>query len=58
MPNPFADKATINQKIETDINSALSSVKNSNFAKTSILCDFGKNLSQWKCTSRMLVGKS
>ncbi len=56
LPNPFADKTTINQKIETEINNALSSTVNTNFAKISIQCDFGMNLPDWKCKSHGLLG--
>lgn len=33
LPNPFTNKATINQKIETEISSALSSIGNTNMPK-------------------------
>jgi hypothetical protein len=57
LPNPFTDKATINKKIETEIGSALSlSTGNPNISKTSIQCDFGMMLSDWKCKSQGLVG--
>jgi hypothetical protein len=57
LPNPFADKATINKKIETEIGSALSlSTGNPNISKTSIQCDLGMMLSDWKCKSQRLVG--
>ncbi len=51
LPNPFADKASIKQKIATEIISALSTAKNSNTAKTSIQCDFGMSVLQWNCKS-------
>ncbi len=54
-PNPFADKTTISKKIETEISSVLSSSTSSNFVKTSIHCDFGMSLSDWKCKSLGLV---
>ena len=57
LPNPFADKATINKKIETEIGNALSlPTGNPNISKTSIQCDFGMMLSDWKCKSQGLVG--
>lgn len=56
LPNPFADNATISQKIETEINNAISSAEKSNFAETSIQCNFGMNLQEWKCRSHGLVG--
>jgi hypothetical protein len=56
LSNPFTNKATINQKIETEIGSALSSVGNTNTAKISIQCNFGMELSEWKCKGHGLVG--
>jgi hypothetical protein len=56
LPNPLAYKATINKKIETEIGNALSfTLGNSNISKTSIQCDFGSSLSDWKCKSQGLV---
>jgi hypothetical protein len=49
--NPFADNATINHKIETEINSALSPAVDSTADKTSIQCNFGMNISEWNCKS-------
>ncbi len=51
LPNPFADNATINHKIETEINSALSPAGDSTTAKTSIQCNFGMNIPEWNCKS-------
>ncbi len=56
LPNPFADIMTINQKIKTEISSALTSAATTNFAKISIQCDFGMNLPNWKCTSHGILG--
>ncbi len=57
MPNPFADKPTINKKIEAEISSALSSSSGDlKISKASIQCDFGTSLSDWKCKSQGLVG--
>ena len=56
LANPFADKSTINQKITTEINNAISSASSANTAKASIQCDFGTNISQWSCKSHGLVG--
>ena len=50
LPNPFADNATINHKIESEINGALSpAVDYPTAAKTSIQCNFGMNISEWNC---------
>lgn len=51
LPNPFADNATINHKIGTEINSALSPAGDSTTDKTSIQCNFGMDISEWKCKS-------
>ncbi|MER5175955.1 MAG: hypothetical protein ABJB73_09300 [Candidatus Nitrosocosmicus sp.] len=56
LPNPFADKTSIKQKIATEITSALFTSKNSNTAKTFIQCDFGMSILQWNCKSLGLVG--
>jgi hypothetical protein len=54
--NPFADKATINQKINTEIQKAIESAMKSNSANVEIKCDFGMDLSNWKCSSHGLLG--
>ncbi len=51
LPNPFADNATINHKIETEINGALYPAGDPTTAKTSIQCNFGMNISAWNCKS-------
>ena len=56
LANPFADKLTINQKITTEINNAISSASSANTAKASIQCDFGSNIGKWSCKSHGLVG--
>jgi uncharacterized membrane protein len=54
--NPFADKATINQRIATEIQKAMASAAKSNFVTMEIKCDFGMDLSDWKCSSHGLLG--
>jgi len=56
LSNPFADKATINQKIETEINNALSSAGNPNTPISNIQCHFGMNISEWNCKNQGSVG--
>ena len=56
LPNPFADKTAINQKISTEINNSIASASTSNIAKTFIQCDFGMSISQWTCKSHGLIG--
>jgi hypothetical protein len=54
--NPFADKATINQRIATEIQKAMESAAKSNSVTLEIKCDFGMDLSDWKCSSHGLLG--
>jgi hypothetical protein len=54
--NPFADKATINQRITTEIQKAMESAAKSNIVNLEIKCDFGMDLSDWKCSSHGLLG--
>jgi hypothetical protein len=54
--NPFADKAIINQRITTEIQKAIESATKSNFVTLEIKCDFGMDLSDWKCSSHGLLG--
>jgi len=54
--NPFADKATINQSITTEIQKAITSAVKSNFVNLEIKCHFGMDLSDWKCSSHDLLG--
>jgi hypothetical protein len=56
LANPFADKATINQKFNTEIHKAIELAMKSNFADVEIKCDFGMELSNWKCSSHGLLG--
>jgi hypothetical protein len=53
--NPFADKATINQRIMTEIHKAIESAAKSNFVNLEIRCDLGMDLSDWKCSSHSLL---
>ncbi len=55
LPNPFVSKTTINQNIETLINNAIISAKNTNTAKILIECNFGDKISQWNCKSNVLL---
>src|SRR6476619_4874364 len=54
--NPFADKTTINQKIESELSNALTATSKLNTAKASIDCNFGMSIDLWTCKSRGLVG--
>jgi hypothetical protein len=53
--NPFADKATINQTITSEIDEAIESAEKSNLADTAIKCNYGMDLSEWKCTNHGLL---
>jgi hypothetical protein len=56
LANPFADKTTINQKITAEIQKAMESAAKSNFDNVEIKCDFGMEISDWKCSSHGLLG--
>src|SRR4051794_2661688 len=56
LANPFADKTTINQKIESELSNALTATSKLNTAKASIDCNFGMSIDLWICKSRGLVG--
>ena len=56
LANPFADKTTINQKIESELSNALTATSKLNTAKASIDCNFGMSIDLWTCKSRGLVG--
>src|SRR5919109_1468219 len=56
LANPFADKTTINQKITAEIHKAMESAAKSNFDNLEIKCDFGMEISDWKCSSHGLLG--
>ena len=53
--NPFADKATINQKITTEIQKAIESAAKSNFVNLEIRCDLVMDLSDCKCINHSLL---
>jgi hypothetical protein len=55
--NPFADIATINQTITSEIDKAIESAETlSNLVDTAIKCNLGMQLSEWKCSSHGLLG--
>jgi hypothetical protein len=54
--NPFADIVTINQTITSEIDKAIESVGKSDFADTTIKCNFGMELSEWSRISHGLLG--
>jgi hypothetical protein len=56
LANPFAENATINQKISTEIHKAIESSSKSNFTNVEIKCNFGVELSDWKCSTHGLLG--
>jgi hypothetical protein len=55
LANPFADKATINQKIDTELSIAFTFVSTLNTAAASIECNFGMSIAQWTCKSHGFV---
>jgi hypothetical protein len=48
--NPFADEATINKTITSEIDKAIESAERLNLTDTGIRCNFGMELSEWKCS--------
>jgi hypothetical protein len=53
--NPFADIATLNQTITSEIDKAIESTERSNLTDTTIKCNFGMELSEWKCINYGLL---
>lgn len=49
--NPFADIATLNQTITSEIDKAIKSTERSNLTDIVIKCNFGMELSEWKCVN-------
>lgn len=53
LPNPFADKAMINETISTAIQNAMSSSSISLGGYTQIKCNFGMNLADYICNTNV-----
>jgi hypothetical protein len=53
--NPFADTATINQTITDEIDKAIALAEESDRGNVNIKCNFGMELSEWKCTNHEML---
>ncbi|MGD1838820.1 MAG: hypothetical protein ACPKPY_12295 [Nitrososphaeraceae archaeon] len=56
LANPFADKATINEKITSEIHSSIDSTNKLQTENAVIKCNFGMDLSKWYCSAHGLLG--
>ena len=56
LANPFADKATINEKIKNEIQKSIASTNKINTKEAVIKCDFGMEISKWNCITHGLIG--
>jgi hypothetical protein len=55
LANPFADKATINEKIKSKILTSIDSSQKLKTAKAEIKCNFGMEISDWKCSTHSIL---
>ena len=53
--NPFADKSTINEKIKSEIQTSINSSQKLKTTKAEIKCNFGMEISDWKCSTHGLL---
>ena len=56
LPNPFAAKADIDEKIRNELTASIGSAAESNSANGEIKCIFGSSLNDFKCTFHRLTG--
>ena len=56
LANPFADKATINKKITSEIHSSIDSTTELKTKNAVIKCNFGMQISKWHCSTHGLLG--
>jgi hypothetical protein len=54
--NPFADKATIDTKIKSEIQKSIESTSKLKTKEAGIKCSFGMEISKWDCSAHGLVG--
>ena len=55
LANPFADKSTINEKIKSEIQTSINSSQKLKTTKAEIKCNFGMEISDWKCSTHGLL---
>ena len=56
LANPFVDKSTINEKINSEIQSSIASSQKLKTTQTEIKCSFGMEINDWKCSTHSLLG--
>ena len=56
LPNPFATKATIDEKIRNEITASIDNAAKSNRVEGEIKCIFGSSLDNFKCSFHHLSG--
>lgn len=56
LANPFADRSTINEKIKSEIQTSINSSQMLKTTKSEIKCNFGMEISDWKCSTHGLLG--
>lgn len=56
LANPFVDKSTINEKINNEIQSSISSAQKLKTSQAEIKCSFGMEINDWKCSTHSLLG--
>lgn len=56
LANPFVDKSTINEKINNEIQSSISSAQKLKTSQAEIKCTFGMEINDWKCSTHSLLG--
>ena len=56
LANPFVDKSTINEKINNEIQSSISTAQKLKTSQAEIKCSFGMEINDWKCSTHSLLG--
>ncbi|HJT85596.1 MAG TPA: hypothetical protein VJ697_14030 [Nitrososphaeraceae archaeon] len=56
LANPFADKATIDAKIKSELQKSIDSTSKLKTKEAVIKCSFGMEISKWNCSAHGLLG--
>lgn len=56
LANPFVDKATINEKIKSEIQSSIGSSQKLKTTQAEVKCNLGMEINDWKCSTHGLLG--
>ena len=56
LANPFADKATIDAKIKSEIQKSIDSTSKLKTKEAVIKCSFGMEINKWNCSNHGLLG--